>query len=239
MCVGRCRGDQHRGRRCAGACGISAAVGSPRRGIPRRGHDRRGRGRCRRPRARRPRRDAQRGGFARLATGRAGDVDVADPKRAGRGVRRLHPRGLRDCPRVPVHRRGPAIRPDGAHPGRRGRRRDGGHPDGQAGGRNGDRDRVQRRQARTPEGLRPRPRDQLRARKLRRTHARAHRRSRRRRDPRLGRRSDPESTASGRWPTGGPSSAWEWPGEPAPRSRREASGCGTPPCAGSSWAARC
>src|SRR3954447_14656540 len=53
----------------------------------------------------------------------------------------------------------PAGRPD---PRRRGWRRDGRDPAGQAGRRDRDRDRVQRREARTLEGVRARPRDQLR-----------------------------------------------------------------------------
>ena len=130
-------------------------------------------------------------GLARVEAGGPRDLDLADPRRARRRRRGVRPGRGRHRPGVPVHRRPPRGRADRPDPCRSRRRRDGRDPARQAGRRDRDLDRLQRREARAPEGVRPRPRDQLRHRELRRANPRADRRPRRRRDPRLGRRRDP------------------------------------------------
>ena len=168
-----------------------------------------------------------------------GDLHLADPRRVGRGSRRVRPGRVRDRPGVPVHRRQPRGRADGPDPRGSGRRRDGRDPARQAGRRDRDLDRVQRREARTPEGVRARPRDQLRHRELRRANARADRRPRRRRDPRLGRRPEPgRQHRRARLPR---DARQRGGGGPRRLQRRGAGICGrrTTRCAASSSAGRC
>ena len=153
--------------------------------------------------------------------------------------RRVRPGRVRDRPGVPVHRRQPRGRADGPDPRGSGRRRDGRDPARQAGRRDRDLDRVQRREARAPEGVRARPRDQLRDRELRRANARADRRARRRRDPRLGRRPEPgRQHRRARLPR---DARQRGGGGPRRLQRRGAGSCGrrTTRCAASSSAGRC